>query len=54
MRPIHLVRERYNQHLSPGMLLIEVGSSGNTLPEALRAAELFGDAAGAALARLTG
>ena len=52
MRPIHLVRERYNQHLSPGMLLIEVGSSGNTLPEALRAAELFGDAAGQALARL--
>lgn len=52
LRPIHLVKERYNQHLSPGMLLIEVGSSGNTLPEALRAAELFGEAAGAALFRL--
>ena len=52
MRPIDLVRERYNQHLSPGMLLIEIGSSGNTLPEALRAAELFGSAAGNALMRL--
>ena len=50
MRPITLVNERYNQHLSPGMLLIEVGSSGNTLPEALRAAELFGEAMGDALA----
>ena len=52
MRPITLVNERYNQHLSPGMLLIEVGSSGNTLSEAVRAAELFGAAAGPALAKL--
>lgn len=52
MRPIDLVRERYNQHLAAGMLLIEVGSSGNTLPEALRAAELFGSTMGEALARL--
>ena len=52
MRPIALVNQRYNQHLSPGMLLIEVGSSGNTLQEAIRAAELFGRAAGPALAAL--
>ena len=52
MRPIHLVPQRYNQHLAQGMLLIEVGSSGNTLPEALRAAELFGDAMGGALMKL--
>ena len=52
MRPIDLVRERYNQHLSPGMMLIEIGSSGNTLPEAIRAAELLGDAMGSALSTL--
>ena len=52
MRPIDLVRERYNQHLSPGMMLIEIGSSGNTLPEAVRAAELLGDAMGEALRTL--
>ena len=52
MRPINLVKERYNQHLAPGSLLIEVGSSGNTLQEALRAVELFGQSAGKALAAL--
>ena len=52
MRPIALVNERYNQHLAPGSILIEVGSSGNTLQEALRAAELFGASAGNALAAL--
>ena len=52
MRPIDLVRERYNQHLCPGMMLIEIGSSGNTLPEAVRAAELLGDAMGGALSTL--
>ena len=52
MRPIALVSERYNQQLSPGMLIAEVGSTGNTLREALTAAALFGDAAGTALARL--
>ena len=52
MRPIELVPERYNQQLSPGMLIVEVGSTGNTLQEAIRAAERFGDAAGAALALL--
>lgn len=52
MRPITLVNQRYNQHLRPGMLLIEVGSSGNTLQEAIRAAQLFGKSAGPALAAL--
>ncbi|MBQ9721722.1 MAG: stage II sporulation protein P [Oscillospiraceae bacterium] len=52
MRPIALVNERYNQHLAPGSILIEVGSSGNTLQEALRAVELFGQSAGKALAAL--
>jgi len=51
-RPVEVVNERYNQQLSAGMLILEVGSSGNTLREALTAAELFGDAAGPALAAL--
>ena len=49
-RPVELVSERYNQQLSPGMMILEVGSSGNTLREALTAVELFGEAAGKALA----
>lgn len=44
MRPISLVNERYNQHLCPGSLIVEVGSSGNTLQEALAAVRLFGRA----------
>ncbi len=51
-RPLSLKSERYNQHLSTGSLIIEVGSTGNTLAEAIRAAELFGDSAGDALAAL--
>ena len=51
-RPVELVKERYNQQLCPGMLILEVGSNGNTLREAIAAAEYFGDAAGAALAAL--
>ncbi len=40
-RPIALCASRYNQHLSPYSLLLEVGSAGNTLEEALYSAELF-------------
>ena len=35
MRPIDLRRERFNMHMSPGSLLLEVGSNGNTLTEAI-------------------
>ena len=52
MRPISLVRERYNQHLSPGFIIMEVGSNGNTLQEALAAIRLFGRAAAPALLEL--
>ena len=52
MRPIALVPQRYNQQLTPGSLILEVGSSGNTLREALAAIRLFGNAAGPALAAL--
>lgn len=52
MRPIQLVKERYNQQLTTGSLILEVGSNGNTLQEALTAVRLFSDAAGPALAKL--
>lgn len=37
MRPINLRKERFNMHVTTGSLLIEVGSSANTLEEALTA-----------------
>ena len=52
MRPVDVVPQRYNQQLSTGSLLVEVGSSGNTLQEALAGVRLFGNAAGPALAKL--
>ena len=36
-RELHLTDQRYNQDLSPGALLIEVGAAGNSHEEALRA-----------------
>ncbi|MBR5094141.1 MAG: stage II sporulation protein P, partial [Oscillospiraceae bacterium] len=52
LRPIDLVPQRYGQHLSPGALILEVGSNGNTLQEALAAIRLFADAAAPALLEL--
>ncbi len=52
MRPVQVVSARYNQHLAPGSMILEVGSSGNTLQEALAAIRLFGKTAGPALAAL--
>ena len=52
MRPVALVSQRYNQHLTGGALILEVGSSGNTLQEALAAIRLFGEAAAPALLAL--
>ncbi len=43
MRAINLRKQRFNLHLTPGAMLLEVGSSGNTLQEALAAVRLFGD-----------
>jgi stage II sporulation protein P len=44
MRPILFDYRQYNQDLSPGALLIEVGGHGNTLSEALYSGKLFGKA----------
>ena len=42
MRPLYTVASRYNQHLSPGYLLVEVGSEANTVAEVTYAGELLG------------
>lgn len=43
-RPILFDYRKYNMDLSPGLLLIEIGSTGNTLEEAMYSAELLGNA----------
>lgn len=50
MRPTVLCSSRYNQQLCPGSLLLEVGTSGNTLEEALTGVELFAQIVGPILA----
>ena len=42
-RELHLCNERYNGHVSDGAMIIEIGSNGNTLPEALKCANLVGE-----------
>ena len=43
MRYVNLRGQRFNQDLSPGALLIEVGAAGNTHPEALTAVEILAE-----------
>lgn len=40
-RELSLRAARYNEHLTPCSVLLEVGSAGNTLDEALRSADFF-------------
>ena len=40
MRGITLRKERFNEHLTKGSMIIEVGTSGNTLSEALYSSQL--------------
>ena len=42
MRPLNTVASRYNQHLSPGWVLVEVGSEGNTIAEAVYSGQILG------------
>lgn len=51
-RPLALRVPRYNQHLTNGSLLVEVGCHGNTLQEALAGARLFARSAGQVLLEL--
>ena len=50
MRPVNLRKERFNQHATAGSIILEVGTAGNTLSEALISIELFCETAGARLA----
>lgn len=43
-RYVNLRASRFNQDLSPGALLVEVGAAGNSHPEALKAAEVLAQA----------
>ncbi len=43
VRPINLRAQRFNQQLSNGSIIIEVGTNGNTMEEAKKGAELIGD-----------
>ncbi len=43
-RPLNLRSERFNQSLSPGMLIIECGANGNTIDEVKKGAKLFSEA----------
>ncbi len=52
-RPLHLRTERFNGHAAAGALLLEIGSNGNTMEEALLTAGLVGNALAETLRSLT-
>ena len=52
-RDIDLRRERFNTHLTLGSIILEVGTTGNTLEEAINAARLSGIALGDMLSYIT-
>jgi stage II sporulation protein P len=53
-RPLVLSGERYNQHTAPGSFIIEVGTDGNSIDEAIRAVRLFAKSAEPVIAELIG
>jgi len=42
-RYVILRKERFNQHVAPGALIVEMGATGNTMDEVLKSADLFTD-----------
>ena len=42
-RPINFRSQRFNQQLAPGAIIVEVGTNGNTLDEALTGAQYFAE-----------
>lgn len=42
-RPMHFAKVKYNEHLTPGSVLIEVGSDVNTLEEAVNTGTMIGE-----------
>ena len=51
-RPLYFCYRNYNQHLSPGALLIEMGTHGNALHEAVYSGELLGKSLASLLEKL--
>ena len=43
MRPINFRSQRFNQQLAPGAIIVEVGTNGNTMDEAILGAECFAE-----------
>lgn len=43
MRYVILRKERFNQHVAPGAIIVEMGATGNTMEEVLRSADLFAE-----------
>ncbi len=43
-RPVSFTKERYNTHTTYGSIIVEVGTTGNTLEEALASARMIGNA----------
>ena len=43
MRPLNFRSQRFNQQLSPGAIIVEIGTNGNTLEEALLGAKYFAE-----------
>ncbi len=52
-RPVKLTKQRYNQHVAPCCILVEVGNNKNTLEEALASMPYLADAIRSALNRPT-
>lgn len=53
-RPLSFCPRRYNENVTHGSLLVEIGTDANTLDEALYTGELFGKSLAAALLQLQG
>jgi stage II sporulation protein P len=53
VRPLNFGPEKYNENITKGSLLIEIGTEVNTLDEAKYSGELLGKALAAALNKLT-
>lgn len=51
-RPLTVSGSRYNQHVTTGSLIVEVGTNGNTLQESLTAIRLFAECAGEVILEL--
>lgn len=43
-RPVNFRKQRFNQHLAPGGIIVEVGTNANTLDEAIYGAQCFATA----------